>query len=74
MMWDDEKHLLRGELEEPHVWATLTERTRDFPRHDFEVFLYPGSTRTRPMQPYGTITSLRSNALNTVWDLTLPKP
>src|SRR6476469_4114076 len=43
MLWDDKNLYLAAELEEPHVWATLTKHdsyifTED---NDFEVFLDP---------------------------------
>jgi len=62
MMWDDENIYFRGGVgRAARVGDPHRARLGDFHDNDFEVFLYPGfSTRTRPMQPYGTITSLRS--------------
>jgi hypothetical protein len=71
MMWDDENIYFAAELEEPHVWATLTERDSViFHDNDFEVFLYP-SYDAMPVRNYY---EFEINALNTVWDLCLPKP
>jgi len=68
MLWDDEYLYLAAELEEPHVWATLTNHDSViFQDPDFEVFLDPkGET-----QPYY---EFEMNALNTTWDLLLDKP
>ena len=47
MLWDDEYFYIAAELEEPHVWATLTEHDSViFHDNDFEVFLE--SRRRRP--------------------------
>ncbi|MFN3684859.1 MAG: carbohydrate-binding family 9-like protein, partial [Fimbriimonadaceae bacterium] len=68
MLWDDRFLYIAAELEEPHVWATLTRRDSViFQDNDFEVFLDPdGDTH----QYY----ELEMNALNTLWDLMLIKP
>src|SRR5215831_127726 len=57
-----------AKLEEPHVWATLTNHDSViFNDPDFEVFIDPrGET-----QPYY---EFEMNALNTTWDLRLNKP
>jgi hypothetical protein len=68
MLWDDTSLFIAAELQEPHIWGTLT--TRDsviFHDNDFEVFLDPNGDHHN----YG---ELEINALNTVWDLRLPKP
>ncbi|AIE84955.1 carbohydrate-binding family 9-like protein [Fimbriimonas ginsengisoli] len=68
MMWDDEHLYIGAELEEPHVWATLTEHDSViFHDNDFEVFVDPDGD----CQLYG---ELEINALNTTWDLLLVKP
>ena len=42
MLWDDEFLYFAAELEEPHLWATLTERESIiFHDNDFEVFIDP---------------------------------
>jgi len=68
LLWDDDCLYVAAELEEPHVWATLTNHDSViFNDPDFEVFIDPkGST-----QPYY---EFEMNALNTTWDLRLNKP
>ena len=68
LLWDDEYLYIAAELEEPHVWATLTNHDSViFQDPDFEVFMDPrGET-----QPYY---EFEMNALNTTWDLLLTKP
>jgi hypothetical protein len=68
MLWDDKFFYFGAELEEPHMWATLT--TRDsviFHDNDFEVFIDPdGDTHA--------YYELEVNAFGTVWDLMLVQP
>jgi arylsulfatase A len=68
MLWDDDYFYIGAEMEEPDVWATLTERDSViFRDNDFEVFIDPdGDTHA--------YYELEVNALNTVWDLMLIKP
>jgi hypothetical protein len=68
MLWDDVYLYIGAYLEEPNVWATLTERDSViFMDNDFEVFIDPdGDTHA--------YYELEMNALNTVWDLLLIKP
>ena len=68
MLWDDDNFYVAAELEEPDVWATLTERDSViFHDNDFEVFIDPdGDTHA--------YYELEVNALGTVWDLLLIKP
>ena len=68
MLWDNQYFYFAAELEEPHVWATLTERDSViFYDNDFEIFIDPdGDTHN--------YYELEMNALNTVWDLLLIKP
>lgn len=68
MLWDDKCLYIGAEMEEPHVWATLTERDSViFHDNDFEVFIDPdGDARS--------YFELEINALNTVWDLWLDVP
>ena len=68
MLWDDRYLYVGAYLEEPNVWATLTERDSViFEDNDFEVFIDPdGDTHD--------YYELEINALNTVWDLLLIKP
>ncbi|MBN9520578.1 carbohydrate-binding family 9-like protein [bacterium] len=68
MAWDDRALYIAAELQEPHVWATLTEHDAViFHDNDFEVFLDPDGDN----HVYG---ELELNALNTTWDLLLTKP
>jgi hypothetical protein len=68
MVWDDQYFYVAAEMDEPDVWATLTERDSViFRDNDFEVFIDPdGDT-------HGYY-ELEVNALATVWDLLLIKP
>ncbi|MBZ5620851.1 MAG: carbohydrate-binding family 9-like protein [Acidobacteriia bacterium] len=68
MLWDDNFFYVAAELTEPDVWATLTGHDSViFRDNDFEVFLNPtGDTRN--------YFEFEINALNTGWDLFLPRP
>jgi hypothetical protein len=68
MLWDDEHFYVAAEMEEPDLWATLTERDAViFQDNDFEVFIDPdGDTHA--------YFELEVNALGTPWDLMLIKP
>ncbi len=68
MLWDDHALYIGAEMEEPNLWATLTEHDSViFNDHDFEVFLDPDGDALMYLE-------LEMNALNTTWDLLLPKP
>lgn len=68
MLWDDEYFYVAAELEEPHVWGTLTEHDSViFHDNDFEVFLDPNGDTLEYYE-------FEINALNTGWDLFLDKP
>jgi hypothetical protein len=42
MAWDDEYFYVGAELEEPHVWGTITQKNEImFEDNDFEVFIDP---------------------------------
>lgn len=68
MLWDSKFLYIAAELEEPHVWATLTERESViFNDNDFEIFIDPdGDTHN--------YVEYEMNAFNTQWDLLLLKP
>jgi hypothetical protein len=68
VLWDDRALWIGAELEEPHVWGTLTERDAViYQDDDFEVFIDPdGDT-------HGYY-ELEINALGTEWDLLLIRP
>jgi hypothetical protein len=68
MLWDDEYFYVAAELEEPHVWATITQHDAViFNDNDFEVFIDPDSDSHNYYE-------FEMNALNTGWDLLLKKP
>lgn len=68
MLWDDEYFYIGAEMEEPHVWGTLTEHDSViFMDNDFEVFIDPDADNHNYYE-------IEINALNTVWDLRLVKP
>lgn len=67
MLWDDEHFYIAADLEEPHIWATLTEHDSViFHDNDFEVFIDPDGDAKQYFE-------FEMNALNTTWDLYLPK-
>lgn len=68
MLWDDEYFYVGAWMEEPHVWATLTEHDSViFHDNDFEVFIDPNGDTLEYYE-------FEINALNTGWDLFLDKP
>lgn len=68
ILWDDTYLYIAAELTDPHLWATLTAHDSViFNDPDFEVFLDPDGD-THAYYEY------ELNALNTGWDLFLPKP
>jgi len=68
MLWDDEYFYFAAELEEPDIWATLTERDAViFYDNDFEIFIDPDGDTHEYYE-------FEMNAFNTVWDLLLIKP
>lgn len=68
MLWDDRFLYFGAELQEPDVWATLTQHDSViFHDNDFEVFIDPNGDTLEYFE-------FEINALNTSWDLFLPKP
>jgi hypothetical protein len=68
MLWDDKALYIAADMDEPHLWGTLTQRDSViFQDNDFEVFIDPDGDN----HLYG---ELEVNAKNTVWDLLLTKP
>ncbi|HEX4263516.1 MAG TPA: sugar-binding protein [Verrucomicrobiae bacterium] len=68
LLWDDNFLYIGAEIQEPHVWATLTNHDSVIFRDpDFEVFIDPAANT----QPYY---EFEMNALNTTWDLLLNRP
>ena len=68
LLWDDENLYIAAELEEPHVWGTISQRDSViFQDNDFEIFIDPNGDNHEYYE-------LEINALNTLWDLFLNKP
>lgn len=68
LAWDQNALYVGAELEEPHVWATLTERDAIvFHDNDFEVFIDPDGDGRGYFE-------IEVNALGTVFDLFLERP
>ncbi len=68
MLWDEQFLYIAAEMEEPHVWGTLTKHDSViFYDPDFEVFIDPDGDSHEYYE-------FEMNALNTGWDLFLPKP
>jgi hypothetical protein len=68
MLWDDEYFYVAADMEEPHVWGTLTKHDSViFHDNDFEVFIDPNGDTLEYYE-------FEINALNTGWDLFLDKP
>lgn len=68
MVWDDTFFYVAAELAEPHVWGTLTAHDAViFHDNDFEVFIDPNGDNHEYYE-------FEINALNTGWDLLLPRP
>jgi hypothetical protein len=68
MLWDDCYFYVAAELDESHVWGTLTKHDSViFQDNDFEVFIDPDGDNHEYYE-------LEINALNTEWDLFLKAP
>lgn len=68
MLWDDEYFYVAAEMDEPHLWGTLTQHDSIvYHDNDFEVFLNPTGDNHCYYE-------LEINALGTIFDLYLPKP
>lgn len=68
MLWDDDFLYIGAEMEEPHVWANITEHDAViFQDNDFEIFIDPEGDNHDYYE-------IEINALNTEWDLRLVKP
>ncbi|MFI3298473.1 MAG: carbohydrate-binding family 9-like protein [Rikenellaceae bacterium] len=68
VMWDDTYIYFAFEMEEPHLWGTLTERDATiYWDNDIEIFIDPDSDG-RNYQEY------EYNVLGTEWDLLLTEP
>ena len=68
MLWDDIYFYIAADLEEPHVWGTITQHDESiYWDNDFEIFIDPDGDSHDYYE-------LEINALNTTWDLFLSKP
>ena len=68
MLWDETYFYIAASLDEPHVWGTITQHDAViFQDPDFEVFIDPDSDSHDYYE-------FEMNALNTGWDLLMPKP
>lgn len=68
MLWDDNYLYIAAQLDEPHLWATYTQRESViFHENNFEVFIDPNGD-THNYYEYEV------NALGTEWDLMMTKP
>ena len=67
MLWDETYFYFAADMEEPHVWGTLTARDSVICLdNDFEIFVDPDDDGRDYME-------FEINPLNVVWDLYLPK-
>ena len=67
-LWDDECLYVGVEMEEPHVWGSLTERDCVvYHDNDIELFLDPDGDTHEYYE-------FELNPLNTLWDLLVTKP
>ena len=67
MLWDDDYFYFGADMEEPHVWGTLTKRDSVICNdNDFEIFIDPDDDGEHYME-------FEINPLNVAWDLYLPK-
>ena len=68
MLWDKNNFYIAAELEEPHLWGTITQRDKViYKDNDFEVFIDPDGDNHHYYE-------LELNVLNTVWDLLHTQP
>ncbi|MFT6827868.1 MAG: hypothetical protein ACI9Z3_000967 [Roseivirga sp.] len=68
MLWDSTYLYFYAEMEEPHIWANITDRDAViFYDNDFEIFIDPNGDTHNYFE-------LEINAFNTIWDLMLTKP
>ena len=68
MLWDEDCFYIAAQLDEPDVWATIRQHDAViFQDNDFEVFIDPDGDNHHYYE-------FEMNALNTGWDLFLPKP
>jgi hypothetical protein len=65
MIWNDEYLMIAAEMEEPHVWGSLTEHDAIvYHDNDFEIFIDPDGDRANYYE-------IEINTLGTIFDLLL---
>ena len=68
MLWDDQYFYFTAQLDEPHLWATLTERDAImYQNDDFEIFIDPDGDGLDYYE-------FEMNAHNAIWDLFMLRP
>lgn len=68
MLWDENNLYVAVEMQEPHLWATLTHHDAlMYQDHDFEVFIDPVGDQTNYFE-------IEVNALNATMELFMNKP
>lgn len=68
MLWNDSCLFIAAAMEEPHVWASLTQHDAIvYHDNDFEVFIDPDNDAHKYFE-------IEVNAFNTIFDLFLPRP
>lgn len=68
MLWHDDFLYVLAELEEPHVWADITQRDAlIYNNNAFEIFINPDDRQPGYVE-------YEVNALGTLWDLRLDRP
>lgn len=68
MGWDPRYLYVQGDLEEPHVWGTITEQNAVmFMDNNFEIFIDPDCDGLNYYE-------FEINALGSIWELSLPRP
>lgn len=68
MLWDDKYFYIGADLVEPNLWGTMKEHDSVlFHENDFELFIDPNGDNHEYYE-------LEINAVETVWDLLLPRP
>ncbi|HRO44432.1 carbohydrate-binding family 9-like protein [Agriterribacter sp.] len=68
MLWNTTHLYIAAEMEEPHIWATLTQHDQIiYHDNDFEIFIDPDDDTHDYFE-------IEVNALNTIFDLFLSRP
>lgn len=68
MGWDENYLYVGAQMEEPHIWATITTKNAQmFEDNDFEIFIDPDGDGLNYYE-------FEINALGTIWELSLPRP